>query len=49
MLMEKYFFRCGRNRPENDGNTNRLITLCPTTQGKSVCVDFTMFNTYYDV
>ena len=33
----------------NDGNTNRLITLCPTTSGKSVCVDFTMFNTYYDV
>jgi gliding motility-associated-like protein len=33
----------------NDGNTNRLITLCPTTSGKNVCVDFTMFNTYYDV
>ena len=33
----------------NDGNINRLITLCPTALGKSVCVDFTMFNTYYNV
>jgi gliding motility-associated-like protein len=32
----------------NDGNTNRLITLCPTAAGKSVCVDFTLFNTYYN-
>ena len=33
----------------NDGNTNRLITLCPNIAGKNVCVDFTLFNTYYDV
>ena len=33
----------------NDGNTNRTITLCPGTLGQNVYLDFTSFNTYYDV
>ncbi len=33
----------------NDGNVNRTITLCPSAAGKNVCVDFTMFNTFYNV
>ncbi len=31
-----------------DGNTNYTITLVPAVAGESVCLDFTMFNTYYD-
>jgi gliding motility-associated-like protein len=32
-----------------DGNTNYTITLTPAVSGESVCLDFTTFNTYYDV
>ncbi len=31
-----------------DGNTNYTITLNPAAAGESVCLDFIMFNTYYD-
>jgi gliding motility-associated-like protein len=32
-----------------DGNTNYTITLTPAVTGESICLDFTMFNTYYNV
>ena len=32
----------------NDGNTNYTITLVPAVAGEMVCLDFSMFNTYYD-
>ena len=31
-----------------DGNTNQIITLKPANTGEAVCVDFNMFNTYFD-
>lgn len=33
----------------NDGNVNKTITLCPNVAGQNVYLDFTSFNTYYDV
>ena len=33
----------------NDGNTNYCITLKPAVSGQSLCLDFSLFNTYYDV
>ena len=31
----------------NDGNTNHSITLCPSSPGYQVALNFTFFNTYY--
>ena len=32
----------------NDGNLNQSITLCSSVNGKSVYLDFTMFNTFFN-
>jgi len=31
-----------------DGNANYTITLCPMNSGDRICLDFSMFNTYYN-